>query len=136
MPRKAKVTSAPEKKLTNAGFVRSLPVEMTPEQVIEAGKKKGLEIKTSDIHSARYYMRQQAEKNGKAKGKPKGKAATPAAAAPVVAAPVKRVGRPPVSNVISAASFEQLQKEAILLTKKLGTVQMRSVLDQVEAGAA
>ena len=45
---------------TRAGFVRALPLTMPIEEVIERAREVGLELKPSDIHSARYYMRQQA----------------------------------------------------------------------------
>lgn len=44
---------------TRAGFVRSLPLTMPVEEVIERGREIGIELQTSDIHAARYYMRQQ-----------------------------------------------------------------------------
>jgi hypothetical protein len=45
---------------TRAGFVRGLPLEMPVEEVIERGREVGIELQPSDIHAARYYMRQQA----------------------------------------------------------------------------
>jgi hypothetical protein len=44
---------------TRAGFVRGLPLTMPVEEVIERGREAGLELQPSDIHAARYYMRQQ-----------------------------------------------------------------------------
>lgn len=43
---------------TRAGFVRSLPVSMPVEEVIERGRDAGITLQPSDVHSARYYMRQ------------------------------------------------------------------------------
>jgi hypothetical protein len=47
-------------KPTRASFVRGLPEDMPIEEVIERAREVGLELKPSDIHSARYYMRQAA----------------------------------------------------------------------------
>lgn len=47
-------------KPTRASFIRSLPETMPIDEVIERGREAGLEIKPSDIHAARYYMRQAA----------------------------------------------------------------------------
>lgn len=47
-------------KPTRAGFIRSLPLAMAVEEVIERGREAGLELQPSDIHAARYYMRQAA----------------------------------------------------------------------------
>lgn len=43
---------------TRAGFVRGLPLTMPVGEVIERGREVGLELQPSDIHAARYYMRQ------------------------------------------------------------------------------
>jgi len=43
---------------TRAGFVRGLPLTMPVEEVIERGREAGIELQPSDIHAARYYMRQ------------------------------------------------------------------------------
>ncbi|MET0386762.1 MAG: hypothetical protein ABW321_12425 [Polyangiales bacterium] len=45
-------------KPTRASFIRSLPETMPVEEVIERGREAGLVIQPSDIHAARYYMRQ------------------------------------------------------------------------------
>jgi hypothetical protein len=45
---------------TRAGFVRGLPLTMPVEEVIERGREVGIELQPSDIHAARYYMRQMA----------------------------------------------------------------------------
>lgn len=45
---------------TRAGFVRGLPLTMPVEEVIERGREVGIELQPSDIHAARYYMRQAA----------------------------------------------------------------------------
>lgn len=47
-------------KPTRAGFVRGLPESMPIEEVIERGKEAGIQLNPSDVHSARYYMRQEA----------------------------------------------------------------------------
>jgi hypothetical protein len=44
---------------TRAAFIRGLPLAMPIEEVIERAREAGLVLKPSDIHSARYYMRQQ-----------------------------------------------------------------------------
>lgn len=43
---------------TRAGFVKSCPFEMPLEEVIQLGKEAGLTIIPQDVHTARYYMRQ------------------------------------------------------------------------------
>lgn len=43
---------------TRAGFVRGLPLSMPVEEVIERGREAGIQLQPSDIHAARYYMRQ------------------------------------------------------------------------------
>lgn len=45
---------------TRTSFVRSLPESMPVEEVIERGREVGLNIQPSDVHSTRYYMRQEA----------------------------------------------------------------------------
>jgi hypothetical protein len=47
-------------KPTRAGFVRGLPLTMPIHEVIERGREAGIELQPSDIHAARYYMRQAA----------------------------------------------------------------------------
>jgi hypothetical protein len=47
---------------TRAGFVRGLPLTMPIAEVIERGREAGIELQPSDIHAARYYMRQVAAK--------------------------------------------------------------------------
>jgi len=47
-------------KPTRASFIRSLPIDMPVEEVIERGREVGLEIQPSDIHAQRYYMREAA----------------------------------------------------------------------------
>lgn len=49
---------------TRAGFVRGLPLTMPVEEVIERGREVGIELQPSDIHAARYYMRQVAAADG------------------------------------------------------------------------
>jgi hypothetical protein len=45
-------------KPTRASFIRGLPETMPVAEVIERGREAGLDINPSDVHSARYYMRQ------------------------------------------------------------------------------
>ena len=45
-------------KPTRASFIRSLPIEMPVEEVIERGRELGIVVQPSDVHAARYYMRQ------------------------------------------------------------------------------
>jgi hypothetical protein len=47
-------------KPTRASFVRGLPETMPLEEVIERGREAGIQLNPSDVHSARYYMRQEA----------------------------------------------------------------------------
>jgi hypothetical protein len=49
---------------TRAGFVRGLPLTMPVEEVIERGREVGIQLQPSDIHAARYYMRQQQAAGG------------------------------------------------------------------------
>jgi hypothetical protein len=46
-------------KPTRASFIRSLPLAMPVDEVIERGREVGIQVQPSDIHAARYYMRQQ-----------------------------------------------------------------------------
>jgi hypothetical protein len=48
-------------KPTRASFIRGLPLSMPVEEVIERGREIGISIQPSDVHSARYYMRQEAD---------------------------------------------------------------------------
>ena len=52
--------TTPISKPTRAAFIRGLPIEMPVEEVIERGRELGLALQPSDIHAARYYMRQAA----------------------------------------------------------------------------
>jgi hypothetical protein len=45
---------------TRASFVRGLPESMPIEEVIERGREAGISLNPSDVHSTRYYMRQEA----------------------------------------------------------------------------
>jgi hypothetical protein len=54
-------------KPTRASFIRSLPISMPVEEVIERGREVGLEIQPSDIHAQRYYMRETAGPEAPAK---------------------------------------------------------------------
>jgi hypothetical protein len=45
-------------KPTRAGFIRALPLTMPVEEVVERGREAGIVLQASDVHSARYYMRQ------------------------------------------------------------------------------
>jgi hypothetical protein len=45
-------------KPTRASFIRGLPDSMPVAEVIERGREAGIEINPTDVHSARYYMRQ------------------------------------------------------------------------------
>lgn len=56
------------KALTRYGFVKEQPLEWAVERVIAAGAKRGLQIKRSDVHVARHYMRK-ANENGKGKAR-------------------------------------------------------------------
>jgi hypothetical protein len=53
-------TQSAQLKPTRSSFIRSLPESMPVEEVIERGREVGLTIQPSDIHSVRYYMRQEA----------------------------------------------------------------------------
>jgi hypothetical protein len=53
-------SSSSSLKPTRAAFIRGLPESMPIEEVIERGREAGISINPSDVHSARYYMRQQA----------------------------------------------------------------------------
>jgi len=57
-------------KPTRASFIRGLPESMPIAEVIERGREAGLEIKPSDIHAARYYMRQAATSPGGGRSAP------------------------------------------------------------------
>lgn len=46
-------------KPTRGSFIRSLPLSMPVDEVIERGREIGISIQPSDVHSARYYMRQE-----------------------------------------------------------------------------
>lgn len=50
--------TATPKETTRASFVRGLPEDMPLEEVIERGREAGLDVKPSDVHAARWYMRQ------------------------------------------------------------------------------
>lgn len=47
-------------KPTRASFIRGLPESMPVAEVIERGREAGIDINPTDVHSARYYMRQEA----------------------------------------------------------------------------
>ncbi|HKU41675.1 MAG TPA: hypothetical protein VJR89_26140 [Polyangiales bacterium] len=72
-------------KPTRASFIRGLPESMPIDEVIERGREVGLSINPSDVHSVRYYMRQEAAQAGPPKP-------TPSSPPPVadVAATVRR----------------------------------------------
>ena len=48
-------------KPTRTSFIRSLPENMPVDEVIERGREAGITIQPSDVHSVRYYMRQEAD---------------------------------------------------------------------------
>lgn len=45
-------------KPTRTSFIQALPESMPVDEVIERGREIGIVIQPSDVHSARYYMRQ------------------------------------------------------------------------------
>jgi len=45
-------------KPTRASFIRGLPLDMPVDEVIERGREAGIMVQPSDVHAARYYMRQ------------------------------------------------------------------------------
>jgi hypothetical protein len=51
-------TTTTQLKPTRASFIRGLPESMPVAEVIERGREAGLDINPTDVHSARYYMRQ------------------------------------------------------------------------------
>lgn len=57
-------------KTTRAGFVRALPITMPVADVIERGREQGLEIKESDVHATRYYMREEMKQTKRASEEP------------------------------------------------------------------
>lgn len=71
---------------TRAAFIRGLPESMPIEEVIERGREIGLSINPSDVHSVRYYMRQEAAR--KAPPQPQSKVAANSPAE--IAAAVRR----------------------------------------------
>lgn len=48
-------------KPTRTSFIRALPLAMPIDEVIERGREIGISIQPSDVHSARYYVRQEAD---------------------------------------------------------------------------
>jgi hypothetical protein len=48
--------------MSRSAFVKSMPVDIPVQDVIERGQKQGLDIKAADVHAARYYMRKEQEK--------------------------------------------------------------------------
>jgi hypothetical protein len=48
-------------KPTRASFIRALPLSMPVDEVIERGREIGISIQPADVHSTRYYMRQEAD---------------------------------------------------------------------------
>jgi hypothetical protein len=60
-------TTTTSLKPTRASFIRSLPLEMPVEEVIERGREAGIVVQPSDVHAARYYMRQAAAREAASK---------------------------------------------------------------------
>lgn len=60
-------TTTSSLKPTRASFIRSLPLEMPVGEVIERGREAGIEVQPSDVHAARYYMRQAAAQEAASK---------------------------------------------------------------------
>lgn len=79
-----------------AAFVRSQPLDKSADDVIAAGKALGLDVKRSNVHTQRYYMKTQGLR---AKAKRPATSASAAAATTTAA----RSGTPPVATTARAA---------------------------------
>lgn len=66
-----------------AAFVRSQPLDMSADDVIAAGKAIGLDVKRSNVHTQRYYMKTQSLR---AQAKRPARPATTTVAAPTPSA--------------------------------------------------
>jgi hypothetical protein len=84
-------------KPTRASFIRGLPESMPVAEVIERGREAGLDINPTDVHSARYYMRQ---------------AASPQPAAPrSTFAPASDQGNPVTTSTSSTTSTASTKRD-------------------------
>jgi hypothetical protein len=117
-------------KPTRASFIRSLPESMPIAEVIERGREAGLEIKPSDIHAARYYMRQA---NGGAASRPVTHISVASAIQTAAAAnqPVE-AKKPRTKVALSPRDPEELEEEMRQLVMRLGTERARAIIKAVE----
>jgi len=140
-------------KPTRASFIRGLPEAMPIAEVIERGREAGLEIKPSDIHAARYYMRQAATSPGGGRSAPE--LVHDAAAANTTNGAAKGVyvvgGKGDV-NKERAAQDEGMPERVTMKTRaklppkpvgsmeeqlrdlvmRMGTVRARAIIEQIE----
>jgi hypothetical protein len=118
-------------KPTRASFIRSLPESMPIAEVIERGREAGLEIKPSDIHAARYYMRQ--ANGGQAPSRPVTHISVASAIQTAAAAnqPVE-AKRPRTKSALPPRDPEELEEEMRQLVMRLGTERARAIIKAVE----
>jgi hypothetical protein len=83
-----------------AAFVRSQPLDKSADDVIAAGKALGLDVKRSNVHTQRYYMKTQGLR---AKAKRPATSASAAAATTTAAARSGNGVTPPVATTARAA---------------------------------
>jgi hypothetical protein len=136
---------------TRTGFVRSLPETMPVEEVIERGREVGLTIQPSDVHSTRYYMRQEALAMASAVPAPASRMPPPVRLQPPVAEharerePVKvepepspsgrRAGRKRVNQVALRAAPPPMgawKEQLRVMVVRMGSDRVRDAVAEIE----
>jgi len=150
------VEDTPQLKPTRSSFIRSLPESMPVDEVIERGREIGISIQPSDVHSARYYMRQAAVSSAKVspgvgrtwlRSEPAAEAVKPAPApAPVPPsnhAPAKQEARRSAGTARRMTKARALAEKNLkdfgspsaqlrVLVLRLGTERARAIIEELE----
>lgn len=148
-------------KPTRAGFIRALPLTMSVEEVVERGREAGISLQPSDVHSARYYMRQAAAAQATHKATlaqqlvlggtsstvpsflpPEDASSTSPATEAEQVEGTRRGGRKKAQKaevttrakrLTKATDSESLEQQLRTLVLRLGTDRTRAVIDEVTA---
>lgn len=129
-----KRASAGKAKSSRAEFVRGFPLEMPVAQVIASGKRKGILIKPSDVHAARYYMRKAAEQqNGESTKSPQKKRGSVArevlnAVDAGTAALAQRVARETVEEFRTG----KVEEDFVISMMKVGTERAKFIVNRLD----
>ena len=138
-------------KPTRGSFIRSLPLSVPVDEVIERGREIGLSIQPSDVHSARYYMRQEDDARLSAvpastevarvirplafqspSAQPAPKTTAPAAPAEASSPALHRRNRKQKRSAQPGLSIATVEQELRTIVLRLGSDRVRAMIQTIE----